>query len=295
MICVQGLPQWWCPSWWACSTTQSWPGSCGISSTHSKIPCLGTAARSMRTGQVPHQPPTIIKAQQHWELVFKVVFFSGYVTECEESSPVNYFWYRVTLNITPTIEDSGSLQWWLVVCLATAWCVVYVCFIRGIETIGKVRNPLKRHKRKCLFHEVLSSYSYINIRQHFQWITSSACIFYSLSLYIARFIMYLYVLFVLFLGRLRHSHFPISCADHISDPSDDTPWSLSGPCVPLHTWGTEVLSIKPLLHLSQTFKYILGMICGQHCWQLFSDGSGKLWRTQRCGWMPPHRSSFPCL
>ncbi|KAG5856712.1 inactive sodium-dependent neutral amino acid transporter B(0)AT3 [Anguilla rostrata] len=62
---------------------------------------------------------------------------TGYVTECEESTPVNYFWYRETLNITPNIETSGSVQWWLVVCLATAWCLVYICFIRGIETIGK--------------------------------------------------------------------------------------------------------------------------------------------------------------
>lgn len=63
---------------------------------------------------------------------------AGYVAECEKSSPVNYFWYRETLNITADIESSGSLQWWLVLCLASAWCLVYICFIRGIETIGKV-------------------------------------------------------------------------------------------------------------------------------------------------------------
>ncbi|XP_034029456.1 sodium-dependent neutral amino acid transporter B(0)AT3-like [Thalassophryne amazonica] len=62
---------------------------------------------------------------------------TGYVSECEKSSPVNYFWYHTTLNITPNIETSGSLQWWLVLCLASAWCIVYICFIRGIETIGK--------------------------------------------------------------------------------------------------------------------------------------------------------------
>ncbi|KAM3858647.1 sodium-dependent neutral amino acid transporter B(0)AT3-like [Diretmus argenteus] len=62
---------------------------------------------------------------------------TGYNEECVASTPVNYFWYRETLNITPDIEDSGSLQWWMVICLATAWCVVYICFIRGIETIGK--------------------------------------------------------------------------------------------------------------------------------------------------------------
>lgn len=63
---------------------------------------------------------------------------AGYVAECEKSSPVNYFWYRETLNITADIESSGSLQWWLMLCLASAWCLVYICFIRGIETIGKV-------------------------------------------------------------------------------------------------------------------------------------------------------------
>ncbi|XP_010789606.1 sodium-dependent neutral amino acid transporter B(0)AT3-like, partial [Notothenia coriiceps] len=62
---------------------------------------------------------------------------TGYESECEKASAVNYFWYRETLNITPNIETSGSFQWWLVLCLATAWCLVYICFIRGIETIGK--------------------------------------------------------------------------------------------------------------------------------------------------------------
>ncbi|XP_063041722.1 sodium-dependent neutral amino acid transporter B(0)AT3-like [Engraulis encrasicolus] len=61
----------------------------------------------------------------------------GYVQECVDSTPVNYFWYRQTLNVTSNIETNGSLQWWLVLCLATAWCVIYICFIRGIETIGK--------------------------------------------------------------------------------------------------------------------------------------------------------------
>uniref|UniRef100_A0A8C4GVK1 Transporter n=1 Tax=Dicentrarchus labrax TaxID=13489 RepID=A0A8C4GVK1_DICLA len=62
---------------------------------------------------------------------------TGYDVECEKSTSVNYFWYRQTLNITPDIETSGSLQWWLVICLASAWCVVYICFIKGIESMGK--------------------------------------------------------------------------------------------------------------------------------------------------------------
>ncbi|XP_078543796.1 sodium-dependent neutral amino acid transporter B(0)AT1-like isoform X7 [Lissotriton helveticus] len=62
---------------------------------------------------------------------------TGFVPECADSSPVDYFWYRETLNISTSIDDSGSLQWWLVLCLACAWAVLYVCTIRGIETTGK--------------------------------------------------------------------------------------------------------------------------------------------------------------
>lgn len=69
----------------------------------------------------------------------------GFNVECQKSTPVNYFWYRETLNITPDIETSGSLQWWMVICLASAWCVVYICFIKGIESMGKVRLPGEKH------------------------------------------------------------------------------------------------------------------------------------------------------
>ncbi|KAG5843088.1 hypothetical protein ANANG_G00184770 [Anguilla anguilla] len=62
---------------------------------------------------------------------------TGLVAECGRSSPVDYFWYRETLNTSTAIEDSGGLQWWMVLCLACAWTVLYVCCIRGIETTGK--------------------------------------------------------------------------------------------------------------------------------------------------------------
>ncbi|XP_068188384.1 sodium-dependent neutral amino acid transporter B(0)AT3-like [Antennarius striatus] len=62
---------------------------------------------------------------------------TGYNVECEKSTPVNYFWYRTTLNISEDIDTSGSLQWWMVTCIASAWCVVYICFIKGIDSMGK--------------------------------------------------------------------------------------------------------------------------------------------------------------
>ncbi|XP_045421642.1 LOW QUALITY PROTEIN: sodium-dependent neutral amino acid transporter B(0)AT1 [Lemur catta] len=62
---------------------------------------------------------------------------TGYVDECARSSSVDYFWYRETLNTSTSISDSGSIQWWILLCLTCAWGVLYVCVIRGIETTGK--------------------------------------------------------------------------------------------------------------------------------------------------------------
>ncbi|XP_052325110.1 sodium-dependent neutral amino acid transporter B(0)AT1-like [Oncorhynchus keta] len=59
------------------------------------------------------------------------------VSECARSSPVDYFWYRDTLNTSTSIGDSGGLQWWMVLCLLCAWLLLYVCCLRGIETTGK--------------------------------------------------------------------------------------------------------------------------------------------------------------
>ncbi|XP_051871693.1 solute carrier family 6 member 19a, tandem duplicate 1 [Pristis pectinata] len=62
---------------------------------------------------------------------------TGYVDECAKSSPVDYYWYRETLNISTSVNDSGTIQWWLLLSLICAWSVLYVCTIRGIETTGK--------------------------------------------------------------------------------------------------------------------------------------------------------------
>ncbi|KAM6087455.1 sodium-dependent neutral amino acid transporter B(0)AT1 [Chlamydotis macqueenii] len=62
---------------------------------------------------------------------------TGYKEECARSSPTDYFWYRETLNISTRIDNSGTIQWWLLLCLTCAWGVLYVCTIRGIETTGK--------------------------------------------------------------------------------------------------------------------------------------------------------------
>ncbi|ETE58144.1 Sodium- and chloride-dependent transporter XTRP3A, partial [Ophiophagus hannah] len=63
---------------------------------------------------------------------------TNYEEECEKATPTQYFWYRKTLNISPSIEESGSIQWEQAACLILAWLVVYLCILRGTEHTGKV-------------------------------------------------------------------------------------------------------------------------------------------------------------
>ncbi|XP_069416983.1 sodium- and chloride-dependent transporter XTRP3 isoform X1 [Ovis canadensis] len=63
---------------------------------------------------------------------------TGYVEECEKASSTQYFWYRKTLNISPSIQESGAVQWEPALCLVLAWLVVYLCILRGTESTGKV-------------------------------------------------------------------------------------------------------------------------------------------------------------
>ncbi|MEQ2173732.1 hypothetical protein GOODEAATRI_000354 [Goodea atripinnis] len=58
--------------------------------------------------------------------------------ECEKSSATTYFWYRQTLNITSTIDDTGGLNWKMSLCLLVAWILVCLAVIKGIQSSGKV-------------------------------------------------------------------------------------------------------------------------------------------------------------
>ncbi|XP_036948236.1 sodium-dependent neutral amino acid transporter B(0)AT1-like [Acanthopagrus latus] len=62
---------------------------------------------------------------------------TGYIPECQQSSTVDYFFYRVTLNSSTSIAESGGIQWPIVLCLLAAWTLVAICCIRGIKTSGK--------------------------------------------------------------------------------------------------------------------------------------------------------------
>ncbi|XP_047386560.1 sodium- and chloride-dependent transporter XTRP3 [Sciurus carolinensis] len=63
---------------------------------------------------------------------------TGYDEECEQASSTQYFWYRKTLNISPSIQENGGVQWQPALCLTLAWLMVYLCILRGTESTGKV-------------------------------------------------------------------------------------------------------------------------------------------------------------
>ncbi|XP_028614826.1 sodium- and chloride-dependent transporter XTRP3B, partial [Grammomys surdaster] len=63
---------------------------------------------------------------------------TGYNEECEKATSTQYFWYRKTLNISPSIQETGGVQWEPALCLTLAWLIVYLCILRGTESTGKV-------------------------------------------------------------------------------------------------------------------------------------------------------------
>uniref|UniRef100_A0A3Q3VMN0 Transporter n=1 Tax=Mola mola TaxID=94237 RepID=A0A3Q3VMN0_MOLML len=60
------------------------------------------------------------------------------VKECEMSSPTSYFWYRTALDITDSIDETGSFNPYIVCCLLAAWTIVCLGMFKGIKTSVKV-------------------------------------------------------------------------------------------------------------------------------------------------------------
>ncbi|XP_037945230.1 sodium-dependent neutral amino acid transporter B(0)AT3 [Teleopsis dalmanni] len=63
---------------------------------------------------------------------------SAVVEECARSSETAYFWYRTTLDAAPSMDESGGLKWWIVLCLLLSWTVVFFIVMKGIQSSGKV-------------------------------------------------------------------------------------------------------------------------------------------------------------
>ncbi|XP_051790104.1 sodium-dependent neutral amino acid transporter B(0)AT2 [Erpetoichthys calabaricus] len=73
-----------------------------------------------------------------WESCPSMANSSNLVPECTQSSPTTYFWYRQALDITDSIEDTGSFNPIMIGCLFAAWVIVCLAMIKGIKSSGKV-------------------------------------------------------------------------------------------------------------------------------------------------------------
>lgn len=58
---------------------------------------------------------------------------SGFVDDCQRSSTIDYFFYRVTLNILTSIDNSAGIHWPMVVCLLAAWTFNCICYISVLQ------------------------------------------------------------------------------------------------------------------------------------------------------------------
>ncbi|XP_072251107.1 sodium- and chloride-dependent transporter XTRP3-like [Leuresthes tenuis] len=63
---------------------------------------------------------------------------TGPIEECEKASPTQYFFYRETLNISPSIQENGGIHTGQALCLLLAWVITYLFIIRGLKSTGKV-------------------------------------------------------------------------------------------------------------------------------------------------------------
>ncbi|XP_040292323.1 sodium- and chloride-dependent betaine transporter-like isoform X1 [Bufo bufo] len=54
------------------------------------------------------------------------------------TSPEVEFWERRTLGLTDGIDDLGSIQWELALCLLLGWIICYFCIWKGVQSTGKV-------------------------------------------------------------------------------------------------------------------------------------------------------------
>ena len=74
----------------------------------------------------------------------------------QKSSPTQYFWYRVTLDVSSSIEDPAPFNLKIAVCLVIAWVLCYLCMIKGIASSGKVRNHGSRMRQLHVVNLILS-------------------------------------------------------------------------------------------------------------------------------------------
>uniref|UniRef100_A0A672Q210 Transporter n=1 Tax=Sinocyclocheilus grahami TaxID=75366 RepID=A0A672Q210_SINGR len=97
--------------------------------------CLVNISAFMRTNIISS---ALYKNGQSRKLLDGVAHTFDYVEpECEKSSATTYYWYRVALDISDSISESGGLNWRMTLCLLAAWTMVCLAMMKGIQSSGK--------------------------------------------------------------------------------------------------------------------------------------------------------------
>ncbi|XP_049586257.1 sodium- and chloride-dependent transporter XTRP3 isoform X1 [Syngnathus scovelli] len=63
---------------------------------------------------------------------------TGLVEECQKATSTQYFFFRETLNTSPSIEENGGIHTGQALCLLLAWVITYLFIIHGVKSSGKV-------------------------------------------------------------------------------------------------------------------------------------------------------------
>ncbi|XP_055585586.1 sodium-dependent neutral amino acid transporter B(0)AT3 isoform X1 [Uranotaenia lowii] len=58
--------------------------------------------------------------------------------ECVVSSPTKYYWYRQTLQASPSVNEPEDINYTVAIALITAWFLVYICMVQGITESSKI-------------------------------------------------------------------------------------------------------------------------------------------------------------
>uniref|UniRef100_H0X1V3 Solute carrier family 6 member 16 n=1 Tax=Otolemur garnettii TaxID=30611 RepID=H0X1V3_OTOGA len=73
-----------------------------------------------------------------WEKCPLIKNSSDFDPECAQTTPIIYFWYRVTLKASDRIENSGPPVFSLSLPFLISWCLLGVFTINGLKSSGKV-------------------------------------------------------------------------------------------------------------------------------------------------------------
>ena len=63
---------------------------------------------------------------------------NGTVEECDKGGETQYYWWRIALEATGSIDEGGGLNWKMTLCLLLSWLVIFGSTVRGMKSMGKV-------------------------------------------------------------------------------------------------------------------------------------------------------------